>query len=180
MLYKFLKIVNNLNIMQVIKLGGEALREKTTEVKKFDDELRALCAEMFNILHLQKGIGLACPQVGVLKRMFVIHIESDKPRVFINPSIVSTSEKTSEFEEGCLSIPGVYAEIIRPSMVRVQAWNERGRPFTLDASGILARCIQHEYDHLQGILFIDKLSQAKRDRLIAKYEKIKSKKIKVK
>jgi peptide deformylase len=84
---------------------------------------------------------------------------------------VQTSEDLSEYEEGCLSVPGMYADVIRPAEVRVQAWNERGRPFTIDADGLLARVILHEYDHLEGTLFIDRLSAMKRDRLVGMYEK---------
>ncbi|MEJ5188891.1 MAG: peptide deformylase, partial [Breznakiellaceae bacterium] len=93
------------------------------------------------------------------------------PRVFINPSIIQTSPELTEYEEGCLSIPGLYGEVKRPEAVRIQAWNERGRPFTLDAEGLLARVIQHEYDHLEGVLFIDRLSEPKRKKLLALYDK---------
>ncbi|MFQ3547068.1 MAG: peptide deformylase, partial [Termitinemataceae bacterium] len=117
------------------------------------------------------GIGLAGPQVGLLQRIFIVHIEGETPRVFINPTIIGTSPEQSQYEEGCLSIPGMYADVNRPEKITIQAWNERGRPFTLDAEGLLARVIQHEYDHLEGVLFIDRLSELKRKRLIALYEK---------
>jgi peptide deformylase len=91
--------------------------------------------------------------------------------VFINPTIIGTSPEISQYEEGCLSIPGLYADVTRPEKVTVQAWNERGRPFTLDAEGLLARVIQHEYDHLEGVLFIDRLSEPKRNRLLTLYDK---------
>jgi peptide deformylase len=91
--------------------------------------------------------------------------------VFINPSIVATSQETVKLEEGCLSIPGVWADVVRPESVRVQAWNEKGRPITLEADGIMARVIQHEYDHLEGALFIDRLSESRREKIIAKLGK---------
>ena len=122
-------------------------------------------------MHKGKGVGLAGPQVGLLERIFVVHVEGDEPRVFINPSILETSAETSKHEEGCLSVPGVWADVIRPEKVKVQAWNEKGRPFTIEVNGLLARVILHEYDHLEGVLFIDRLSEPKRAKVIAKYEK---------
>ena len=116
-------------------------------------------------------ICLAAPQVGLPHRLFVIQIEGDKPRVFINPEIVETSLELDSFEEGCLSIPGVYADLDRPAAVRVQALNERGRRFTLEAEGFLARVVQHELDHLNGVLFTDRLPERSRDRLLKQYEK---------
>jgi peptide deformylase len=118
-----------------------------------------------------KGVGLAGPQVGLLERIFVVYMDRDIPRVFINPSIVMTSQEEAKYEEGCLSLPGLWADVIRPAAVRIQAWNEKGRPFTLDAEGMLARIILHEYDHLEGMLFIDRLSEPKRNRLLAKFER---------
>ena len=122
-------------------------------------------------MHAGKGIGLAGPQVGELKRLFVTHVEGDVPRVFINPQIIQTSNEQNVFEEGCLSIPAMYADVERPVAVTVQAWNERGRPFTLDAEDLLARVIQHEFDHLNGILFLDHLDDKKRNRIINLYSR---------
>ncbi len=119
-----------------------------------------------------KGIGLAGPQVARSLRIFVTDVEGDKPRVFINPEIVLTSQEQVEYEEGCLSLPRLYLGVIRPRAVRVQAWNERGRPFTVETDGLLARVIQHEYDHLEGVLFIDRLKAAKRDRALAQYRRL--------
>jgi peptide deformylase len=126
---------------------------------------------MIETMHRGRGIGLAGPQVGLLQRIFVVQVDGESPRVFINPTIIGTSPEISQYEEGCLSIPGLYAELTRPEKVTVQAWNERGRPFTLDAEGLLARVIQHEYDHLEGVLFIDRLSEPKRKRLLTIYDK---------
>jgi peptide deformylase len=127
-------------------------------------------------LERHKGIGLAAVQVGIPLRFFITRVGNDTPRVFINPSIIETSEELVDYEEGCLSLPGIWGQIMRPKMVRFQARNEKGKPFTMDAGGILARVMQHEYDHLDGALFIDKFSALKRERLLNKYEKLKSKK----
>lgn len=157
--------------MEILTLGNETLRKKAESVKDIDEAIIALSRDMVETMRVGRGIGLAGPQIGELLRIFVTQIDGDGPRVFINPSIIQTSPELSEYEEGCLSIPGMYAEVTRPSFVRVQAWNERGRPFTIDAEGLLARVIQHEYDHLEGTLFIDRLSELKRERLVSAYEK---------
>jgi peptide deformylase len=157
--------------MKVITLGNELLRRKAEAVKDIDGEIAKTAEEMLGVLHKQKGVGLAGPQIGLMKRIFVIHIEGDEPRVFINPSIIATSQETVKYEEGCLSIPGVWADVVRPRVVRVQAWNEKGRPFTIETEGVLARVIQHEYDHLEGVLFIDRLPPRRRERVLAKLKK---------
>jgi peptide deformylase len=162
--------------MKVLTFGSEALRQKSEPVKEIDSEIETMLAGMFEILDRYKGVGLAAVQVGVPKRFFITRIGNDTPRAFINPSIIETSEELADYEEGCLSLPGVWGQIMRPKMVRIQAWNEKGKPFTIGADGILARVIQHEYDHLDGALFIDKLSALKRERLLNKYEKLKTKK----
>jgi peptide deformylase len=157
--------------MEIVILGDELLRQKAQPVKPIDGKIKKFAGEMIDALHEGKGVGLAGPQVGLPSRIFVVHVDGDIPRVFINPSIIETSQETVKYEEGCLSIPGIWADVIRPQKVRVQAWNERGRPFTLEAEGILARVILHEYDHLEGVLFIDRLSEPKRNRVLAKFEK---------
>ncbi|GHV17206.1 peptide deformylase [Spirochaetia bacterium] len=157
--------------MDIITLGNDVLRQKAEPVKPIGEEYRQIARDMLEALHAGKGVGLAGPQVGLLKRIFVVHIEGDDPRVFINPSIIETSPEQGKYEEGCLSIPGIWAEVIRPLKIKVQAWNEKGRPFTLEADSLLARVIQHEYDHLEGVLFIDRLSEPKRNRVLTKYEK---------
>ncbi len=149
----------------------ELLYKKSEPVRDIDDEVKAFAKKMIETMHKAKGIGLAGVQVGRLSRIFVTHVERDKPRVFINPQIIETSPETRALEEGCLSIPGVYADVVRASALKVQAWNERGRPFTIDADGILARVILHEYDHLNGVLFLDHLSQDETERLLETYSR---------
>jgi peptide deformylase len=148
---------------------NELLTAKAEPVAEITPEVRELAGEMIEIMKNAEGIGLAGPQVGVLERLFVVKLPEDEPRVFINPQILETSLKTSVYEEGCLSIPGVYADLERAAAVRVQAWNERGRPFNLEADKMLARVIQHENDHLNGVLFIDHLTEKKRERLLRRY-----------
>jgi len=161
--------------MQILTFGNECLRQKALPIKKIGPEYIKIAEELINALHEQKGVGLAGPQVGLLERIFVIHVGDDIPRTFINPSIIGTSQDTYKYEEGCLSIPGIYAYVVRPRAVKVQAWNEKGRPFNLEAEGIVARVILHEYDHLEGILFIDRIPEPKRNRILAKIEKKKAK-----
>lgn len=143
-------------ILEITKLGEEILRKKAEPVAEVTDEIRKLADDMLETMIEANGVGLAGPQVGKNLRIFVAMADDDVKRVFINPHIIKTSEEVEEYEEGCLSIPQVYESITRPSRVTVQALNEKGRPFTLDADGLLARIIQHEYDHLDGILYIDR------------------------
>ncbi|GHV85451.1 hypothetical protein AGMMS50230_10590 [Spirochaetia bacterium] len=147
------------------------LRQKAKAIKDINSEIRQLALAMVDTMHRDRGVGLAGPQVGQLKRIFVTHAEGDESRVFINPSIIWTSQNEINYEEGCLSLPGLWADIKRPESIKIQAWNEKGRAFTLEASGILARVIQHEYDHLEGILFIDRVNEVKREKLLVKLEK---------
>ena len=157
--------------MHILTLGNEILRQKAKPVKEIGPGHLKIAEELIEMLHIGDGIGLAAPQLGISERIFTVHVKGDIPRVFINPSIIETSQETEKFEEGCLSIPGIFTDVVRPKAVKVQAWNERGRPFTLQADGILARVILHEYDHLEGILFIDRISEQKRNRILAKIEK---------
>lgn len=147
-------------ILDIVKLGEESLREKSVAVEKVNDEIKQLANDMFETMIEADGVGLAAPQIGKNIRMFVIIADDDIRRVFINPQIIKTSEEVGPYDEGCLSIPQVYESIIRPLKVTVQALNENGKPFTLDADGLLARIIQHEYDHLEGIVFIDRGDKA--------------------
>ena len=163
-------------MLNILTLGSEVLRKKCATIAVFDEKLEDLVVAMIDSMHVGDGIGLAGPQIGVEKRIFVCHVPDDDPRIFINPEIIATSQEIDPYEEGCLSIPGVYSEVMRPRAVTVQAWTLQGRPFKLEAEGLLARVIQHEIDHLKGILFIDHLTEKKRLRILSLYEKRQSKK----
>ena len=160
--------------MEIFYLGNDILRQKAKAVKKIGPEYKEIASNLLKVLGDEKGIGLAGPQVGIMERIFVVHVNGDMPRTFINPSITETSEETLKYEEGCLSIPNLYADVIRPAAIKVQAWNESGKPFAIEASGLLARVILHEMDHLEGKLFIDRISEAKRSKIIEKFEKASS------
>jgi peptide deformylase len=157
-------------MLQIITLGDERLRKHSIVVPDLNGSVQAVITQMFESMRAGQGIGLAAVQVGTLYRIFVTDVPSDEPRVFMNPEIVGTSIEQGAFEEGCLSIPGIEAEVVRPLRVRVQAWNEKGKPFALDAEELLARVIQHEMDHLNGVLFIDRVNPKKRERLVNQYE----------
>lgn len=157
--------------MEILHLGEDLLRQKSLPVEEVNDELRATLAAMFDSMIENNGVGLAAPQVGILKRFFVVLVDDDVRRVFINPQIVATSQEMCDYEEGCLSIPNVYEKITRPARITVQALNERGKPFVLEADGFLARVIQHEYDHLEGILYIDRGDQDFREKTIQQFER---------
>jgi peptide deformylase len=166
-LYYFHRMTNG--ALRIITIGDPLLRKLSQPVADFDGEVKEFIQDLFHALEAGRGVGLAAVQVGSLSRIFVTHVSRDRSRVFINPQILETSIDQEPFEEGCLSIPGLNADVIRPTSVRIQAWNEKGRPFSLTADGMLARVIQHEMDHLDGTLFVDRLSQAIRDRLMASY-----------
>jgi peptide deformylase len=156
-------------MLNIITLGDEQLRKHSILVPDLNGTVNTLIEQMFESMREYKGIGLAAVQVGSLYRLFITEVGGDKPRVFVNPEILETSLEQVSYEEGCLSIPGVEADVLRPQRVRVQAWNEKGRPFTLDAEDLLARVVQHEYDHLNGVLFIDRIDPKKRERLVRQY-----------
>ena len=156
--------------MEIVIYGNEVLAGEAQPVRVIDAKAAKLAADMIETMRAGKGIGLAAPQVGILKRLFVVQVADDIPRVFFNPKIVQESEETTKYEEGCLSLPGIYADVVRPAAIRVHAWNEKGKPFTLDAEGLLARVIQHELDHLYGVMFIDHLSELKRKRILKAWE----------
>ena len=159
--------------MREIVLYGDPILEKKAEpVMEFDEGLALLCEEMFEAMKRDHGIGLAAPQVGVSKRIFVTDVEGDKKRVFINPEIVMTSPDLVEYEEGCLSFPGLYFVVKRPGSLRIQAFNEKGKPFTIEAESLLARVILHENDHLDGKLFIDRITPLKKERALLHYRRM--------
>ncbi|HAF86608.1 MAG TPA: peptide deformylase [Sphaerochaeta sp.] len=158
-------------MLDIYTLGEEVLTEKCQPVTKFDSGLRVLVDAMFETMSEADGVGLAAPQVGVSLRLFVINIHSVEKRAYINPQILETSIETDCSEEGCLSVPGVWHDVERPARVSVQAQDIEGKPFTIKAEGLLARAIQHENDHLNGILFIDRLTPEDRESMIRAYEK---------
>ena len=161
-------------MIDVVTVGSadeEILHKQAATIADIDERIVRLAQEMIDSLSIHKGIGLAGPQVNEQLRLFVTHAQGDIPRIFINPEIIMTSNDLVPYEEGCLSIPGIYADVMRPAEIQIQAWNEKGRPFTLDADGMLARVIQHEYDHLRGKLFIDRINEKKRERLLKVYNK---------
>ena len=158
-------------MLDIYRIGDEILRTKCEKVTQFDHSLEILIDAMFDTLDEADGVGLAGPQVGVDKRLFIVSLNDGTRKVFVNPEIVETSVDTCPYEEGCLSIPGVYHNVIRPSKVKVFAQDEKDHAFTLDASGLLARVIQHENDHLDGKLFIDRLSEDERDKVLKLYSK---------
>lgn len=157
--------------MKVLQLGNETLRQKAVPVEDINDDIRTLVEEMVRTMEVQEGIGLAAPQVGQSIRLFIVRADDGILRTFINPQIIATSLETESYEEGCLSIPKTWEDVIRPSAITVQAKNENGRRFTLEAGGLLARVIQHEYDHLEGILFIDRIAPDKKAKIEQKFQK---------
>ncbi len=157
--------------MNVLHLGNETLRQKAVPVEEITDEIRSLVTEMFETMEREEGVGLAAPQVGRSIRLFVVKADDGIERTFINPQIVATSQETCVYEEGCLSIPKYYEDVVRPERITVQARNEKGRRFNLEAEGFLARVIQHEYDHLEGILFIDRIDPDKKAKIEQKFQK---------
>lgn len=151
------------------------LRKKSETLEKVNNELKSLMDDMLETMYAAPGIGLAAVQVGILKRLIVIDISKDKekknPLFLINPEIVSKSNKTSIYEEGCLSLPGYFAEIERPAECKIEYLDYEGKKSEMDANGLLATCIQHEVDHLNGVLFIDYLSKLKKDMIVKKLVK---------
>ena len=157
---------------KIITEPDTILRKKSVNLEKVDDDLRELMDDMLETMYAAPGIGLAGVQIGILKRMIVIDVSKDEekksPLFLINPEIITKSRNTSVYEEGCLSLPGYFAEIERPAECQIEYVDYHGKKKEMKASGLLATCIQHEVDHLNGILFIDYLSKLKRDMVIKK------------
>jgi peptide deformylase len=152
------------------------LKQVSKPVAGVDDDLRALMDDMLETMYDAPGIGLAAIQVGVPKRVIVMDMSRGEdaprePRYFVNPEVLWESEETAPYEEGCLSVPDIYDEVERPARVRLRYLNYQGETVEEDADGLYATCIQHEIDHLNGMLFLDHLSRLKRDRAIAKVRK---------
>ncbi|HEY9236424.1 MULTISPECIES: peptide deformylase [Phenylobacterium] len=162
-------------IREILVVPNPVLKQVSQPVDRVDDELRALMDDMLETMYDAPGIGLAAIQIGVAKRVIVMDLagpdEEKAPRYFVNPEILWSSEDTAPYEEGCLSVPEVYDEVERPAQVKLKYLNYQGEEVIEDAEGLFAVCIQHEMDHLEGVLFIDHLSRLKRDRAVAKVKK---------
>ena len=167
-------------LLPIIETPDPILRQISTPVEAVTDEIRTLIDDMFQTMYAAPGIGLAAIQVGVPKRLLVIDLQEPEeeggepvrdPLVFINPEIIEASETLQTYSEGCLSVPDLYAEVERPDRIRARWLDRDGKPHEEEIDGLLAICLQHEMDHLEGILFIDHLSRLKRDMLLKKLAK---------
>jgi peptide deformylase len=162
-------------LREIITLPDKRLRLKSEPVKRIDASIRKLVDDLFETMYDAPGIGLAAIQVGVAKRVVTMDLskkdDEHKPQVFINPEVIWTSEEKSKYEEGCLSIPDFYEEVERPAQVKVKYLDLDGKEHEIEASGLLATCLQHEIDHTNGVLFIDHISKLKRDRITKKFVK---------
>ena len=168
-------------ILRILETPDPVLRQISTPVETVDDATRALIADMFQTMYDAPGIGLAAIQVGVAKRLLVMDLGEPEeeggepvrePRVFINPEILTHSDDEVPYTEGCLSVPDQYAEVARPDRIRARWLDEQGKAHEEDLDGLLAVCLQHEMDHLEGVLFIDHLSKMKRDMVLKKLAKM--------
>ena len=170
-------------LLPIVEVPDPRLRQISSPVETVDEEVRALVADMFETMYAAPGIGLAAIQVGVPRRILVIDLQEPAdpedpeskplkdPRVFINPEIVEHSDKDVPYTEGCLSVPDQYAEVDRPDRIRAKWLDLDGKPHDEEITGLLATCLQHEMDHLNGVLFIDHLSRLKRDMILKKLAK---------
>lgn len=150
-------------------LGSPVLREVATPIETVDDEVRTLIADMYETMDIALGVGLAANQVGVARRVAVIDADGQR-FAMINPRVVPSGDKVAS-QEGCLSIPEAYGDVTRPEKVTLEALDEQGQPFTLELDGLAARAVQHELDHLDGVLFVDHLSPLKRQLLVSRWKK---------
>ena len=164
-------------IREIRMLGDPVLREKAQPVPEVTDELRALIPDMFETMYAAEGVGLAAPQIGLGVRLIVVdpHDEVTAPFALFNPEVVAAGAETDKIEEGCLSIPGIRELVERPTTCVVDALDTEGRPVHVEAEGFLARILQHEIDHLNGVLFLDHLSPIKRRMAIARWKKERAK-----
>lgn len=175
-----------MSVLDILTIPDPLLKKESQPIERVDDDLRKLLDDMLETMYDAPGIGLAAPQIGILRRVVTVDVtkpikneegeiidEPKNPIFMVNPEIVWSSEEPSLYEEGCLSIPEYYAEVERPAEVVVKFLDRDGKEQELKADGLLATCIQHEVDHLDGVLFIDYLSRLKRDRVIKKFAKLK-------
>jgi peptide deformylase len=166
-----------MTVRAILTAPDPRLQAVSTDVEQVTDEIRALIADMADSMYAADGIGLAAIQIGLAKRVLVIDLDQRdgkrNPRAFINPKITWASEETAVFEEGCLSVPEIWDDVERPARIRAEYLDENGEKQLLEADGMLATCLQHEMDHLNGVLFIDHLSRLKRSMAIRKLTKAK-------
>ncbi len=180
-----------MKILPLVIAPNPLLKQVSKPVEKIDDALRIFMKDMVNTMYAENGIGLAAVQVGVLKRVLVIdldyeiddhhhhdhdncggiHVKNTNPRYFVNPEIIESSKECSSYKEGCLSFPGARSEVVRPEIVKVKYLDENGAEHVEEMDGILATCIQHEIDHLNGITFVDHISKLKREMIMKKIQK---------
>jgi peptide deformylase len=165
-------------LRDILTVPDPRLKLVSQDVEHVDDDLRLLMDDMLETMYAAPGIGLAAIQVGVPKRVIVMDLaredEEPRPRFYVNPEILWAAEETAPYEEGCLSVPEIYDEVERPTRVRLRYLDYQGETVEEEAEGLYAVCIQHEMDHLNGVLFIDHLSRLKRDRAVAKVKKQKA------
>ena len=163
-----------MSVKRLHLLGSPTLRARAAPVAAVDDGVRTLVADLFDTMRAAKGVGLAAPQVGVSRRVAVVDVgdEHAPPLVLINPRIVDASAARETAEEGCLSIPDLYGDVARAQTIVVEAWDTAGRSVRTTVSGFAARAVQHEIDHLDGILFLDRLSAVKRGLLLSKWKRL--------
>lgn len=161
-----------MSVLKIEMLGSEVLRRRADDIEQVDDELRSLIRDMFETMYDAEGIGLAGPQVGVSRRVIVVDVQEEgaAPFALVNPRVVEQGPATEKGEEGCLSIPGLSALVERPARVVVEGLDERGEPVRIEGEGLLGRCLLHEIDHLDGVLFLDRLSPLKRNMLLKKWK----------
>ncbi len=174
-----------MTILPIILSPDPLLKQKSEAVNDITDEIKALASDMFETMYASNGVGLAAVQVGVLKRIIVVDTEWESPRypqesddtpvgtpiTLINPKIIKSSEDTRAYDEGCLSFPGQYSEVTRPDIVTVEYTDLDGNTQQLEANGLLSTCIQHEIDHMEGIVFVDHISRLKREMIARKMKK---------
>ena len=163
-------------LREILTVPNPVLKQVSTPVERVDDDLRRLMDDMLETMHAAPGIGLAAIQVGVPRQVIVMDLarqdDPPEPRFFVNPEILWASDETAFYEEGCLSVPEIYDEVARAAQVRLRYLDYNGQEVVEEAEGLFAVCIQHEMDHLKGVLFIDHLSRLKRDRAVARVRKL--------
>ncbi len=169
-----------MSVREVVLLGDPILRERAEPVELFDDELRDLVRDMFDTMYVAEGAGLAAPQVGVRRRVIVVEVAEEEGATPVrlalaNPELVEQSDEIDRGSEGCLSVPGVSEIVARPARVTIEGFDPDGKPVQVEAEELLARVLQHEVDHVNGVLFIDRLSPLKRSILLQKYRKLEAK-----